>query len=394
MNIVIDAVFLQFNQWSGIATYWKILLERLDNYLDQFSDNDKIHIYLLVRGRSSPVRTAAYRKIKKLYIGYFDYRCALSDFMSLGDLCKEIGADMFISSYYTLAYGVPNLGFFYDLIPEHENITSLHAMWLAKSIYARSLSHALAISSSTRHDLSRYYPGIVCEEEYIFYPPFQPTALMPMSSDRLADFRSRHKIHYPYIAVVGNRRGYKNVDILKRALASRGSGEPRLGIGIVMTSGELLDHDEQCIYSHHFAHGCRRIELSTHDMKPFIQSADMLFYPSLYEGFGYPVAESLAMGTPVITTGSTSIAEIISLADPREYRLINGFHHSDVLPAIIDLMHRRPTVSARTKIRIHEKFAGDHSARFLDTLQSVAPNCRPPVDCYLPQSIPLDGFQS
>src|SRR5690606_26125231 len=53
------------------------------------------------------------------------------------------------------------------------------------------------------------------------------------------------------------------------------------------------------------------------------RDASFTVFPSLHEGFGLPVAESLACGTPVVTTGYGSTAEIARrggclLVDPRD----------------------------------------------------------------------------
>jgi glycosyltransferase involved in cell wall biosynthesis len=46
----------------------------------------------------------------------------------------------------------------------------------------------------------------------------------------------------------------------------------------------------------------------------------MLLYPSFYEGFGFPVAQAMAAGTPVVTSNGSSLAEIAAdaalLVDP------------------------------------------------------------------------------
>jgi glycosyltransferase involved in cell wall biosynthesis len=48
--------------------------------------------------------------------------------------------------------------------------------------------------------------------------------------------------------------------------------------------------------------------------------AEMLVYPTLYEGFGFPVLEAMACGTPVITSNVSSLPEIAGgaalLVDP------------------------------------------------------------------------------
>jgi glycosyltransferase involved in cell wall biosynthesis len=56
------------------------------------------------------------------------------------------------------------------------------------------------------------------------------------------------------------------------------------------------------------------------------QSAELAVFPSLYEGFGLPVAEAIACGTPVIASGTSSIPELIddkeALFDPYDPRSI------------------------------------------------------------------------
>jgi len=48
------------------------------------------------------------------------------------------------------------------------------------------------------------------------------------------------------------------------------------------------------------------------DLRPLLQSAAALIYPSLYEGFGLPVLEGFASGLPVITSKTSSMPEVAS----------------------------------------------------------------------------------
>ncbi|HXG02176.1 MAG TPA: glycosyltransferase family 1 protein, partial [Candidatus Binatia bacterium] len=60
--------------------------------------------------------------------------------------------------------------------------------------------------------------------------------------------------------------------------------------------------------------------LSDPDVATLLSFAEALVYPSLYEGFGLPVLEAMAVGTPVITSNTTSLPEVAGdaavLVDP------------------------------------------------------------------------------
>lgn len=59
------------------------------------------------------------------------------------------------------------------------------------------------------------------------------------------------------------------------------------------------------------------------DLEALYAAADVMCFPSLLEGFGFPVVEAMAQGTPVVTSRGTSTEELVSggaglLVDPRE----------------------------------------------------------------------------
>lgn len=58
------------------------------------------------------------------------------------------------------------------------------------------------------------------------------------------------------------------------------------------------------------------------DMSPLYSLADLLVYPSLYEGFGFPPLEAMACGCPVIASNVTSLPEVVGdaglLIDPSD----------------------------------------------------------------------------
>lgn len=65
------------------------------------------------------------------------------------------------------------------------------------------------------------------------------------------------------------------------------------------------------------------------DMPLFYNAASVFVYPSLYEGFGLPVVESMACGTPVITSNITSLPEVVGdgaiTVAPKDYVAIGHY---------------------------------------------------------------------
>jgi glycosyltransferase involved in cell wall biosynthesis len=102
--------------------------------------------------------------------------------------------------------------------------------------------------------------------------------------------------------------------------------------------------------------------MSDHMLWAAYRIARCVAFPSLNEGFGLPVAEALACGTPVVTSGYGSMAEIASgggalLVDPRDDRSI-----AEGLRAVLTdgEVHGRLSAEARARTpRTWEQYASE-----------------------------------
>jgi glycosyltransferase involved in cell wall biosynthesis len=67
-------------------------------------------------------------------------------------------------------------------------------------------------------------------------------------------------------------------------------------------------------------------EVGDDELARLLRGARALVYPSLYEGFGIPVAEAMACGTPVVTSQESAMADVAGasavLVDPLDPRSI------------------------------------------------------------------------
>ena len=67
------------------------------------------------------------------------------------------------------------------------------------------------------------------------------------------------------------------------------------------------------------------------DLPALYNAADLFVYPSLYEGFGLPPLEAMACGTPVITSNTSSLPEVVGdagiMIDPYDVdKLADAMH--------------------------------------------------------------------
>lgn len=112
---------------------------------------------------------------------------------------------------------------------------------------------------------------------------------------------------FPYIFVVGNRKAHKNEARILEAFSL--SVHPE-GVKLIFSGNAS---DELLILIEKYELTGKVIFLGnipSDELASCYRGAEMLLFPSLYEGFGLPVIEAMACGTPVITSNTTSLEEI------------------------------------------------------------------------------------
>jgi glycosyltransferase involved in cell wall biosynthesis len=122
---------------------------------------------------------------------------------------------------------------------------------------------------------------------------------------------------FPYLLCVSNRKRHKNEFRVVEAFARAAIPSE---IRLVFT-GEPTAELVGCMEGH----GVRsRVEftgvVAEEKLPSLYRGAEALVFPSLYEGFGLPVVEAMACGTPVVTSNTTALPEVAGdaalLVDP------------------------------------------------------------------------------
>ncbi len=132
-----------------------------------------------------------------------------------------------------------------------------------------------------------------------------------------------YALPFPYLLCVSNRRPHKNELRVVEAFA-KACLDPRLHL---VFTGEPTVDLKRFIETHRVGPRVDFVGLVPETKLPSLyRGSEALIFPSLFEGFGLPVLEAMACGTPVVTASVTALPEVAGdaalLVDPRSVEQI------------------------------------------------------------------------
>lgn len=201
--------------------------------------------------------------------------------------------------------------------------------------FARAVRRAGAIvvpSVSAKGDLVARY-GVPEERVHAIPHGVDAEAFAAVPAEAVARVRERYGIRGRYVLFVGGLEPRKNLVALVRAFAAA-----RVDASLVIVGGRVrwFPAEEARVHAAvlRLPEAIRsRVVMTGYvgeaDKRALIAGAEALAYPSLYEGFGFPVLEAMAAGTPVLTSNVSSLPEIAGedavLVDPKdEHQIAEG----------------------------------------------------------------------
>jgi glycosyltransferase involved in cell wall biosynthesis len=206
----------------------------------------------------------------------------------------------------------------------------------AKRLYhrtftVRSLRHAtmlIAVSESTRQDAHKLV-GIPLEKIQTVYPCIHEHFSNVLEEEQVTLFRQKKGLDAGYILYLGTLEPRKNIPTLIDAYAQlRQNATVRAKLVLAGAKGWLYEAIFEKV---------RQLNMETEVLFPgfvadseqalWYAAASAFAYPSLYEGFGLPVAEALASGVPTVTSNVSSLPEagagIALCVDPHDVQALS-----------------------------------------------------------------------
>ena len=320
MRILVDVRHLTQPNPAGVGGYTQNLLQAL------FAIDQKNEYVLFSTGTHTPAFTKqwtqdAYPRMSTLHLSIPNKLVNLRTFFlqhpTINWHSKEAIDLIFLPNLNitTLPEDIPTVLTIHDLSwlshPEFysKKMQLWHKATRPQELVAKS-KKIIVPSSSTQHDLERLFQTAIGKTQTIPHGVSTQFNSKMQSTDH--GIRSRLKLPKRFVLFVGTIEPRKNLLALIEGIKQyRESTHDDLHLVIVGSWGWRSHAVARRLWRKDVAHWVHhKGYLKSQEFRVVYRCAVSTVFPSIYEGFGLPILESLASGVPVITSHTSSLPEV------------------------------------------------------------------------------------
>lgn len=306
MKIGIDGRALQGSR-SGVGRYVYELCRELDKVLPSahFFVYSSVPLEMPVLSERWTLRLdkSPLAKYMKSVL-WLKYRCGL--------LCKKDNLDVFWGAA-TFLPKLPRMvrtiitvyDLNYKIVPETMSITH---RWAFRLFFKRDVARADVVTTISKGSSDRLYRLFRRAADFIVYPAID-SSFSPQSETRVQEVLLKYSLQRPYLLAVATWEPRKNLELLIHTFLD------------IKRQGLLCEHKLVLVGGRGWKDQRLAALLSGTDsvipvgyvpdehLAPLYSGADVFIFPSIYEGFGMPVAEASACGTQVVASDMPEMRE-------------------------------------------------------------------------------------
>ena len=229
---------------------------------------------------------------------------------------RRLEAEVFHAPYFLTSYrpACPMVLGFYDTIATRSprDLPSPQARMaarLATRLALKSARTVITLSRFVKDDLVKTFR--LPPERVVVTPGAAAEDFAPAPPEAIAELRSRLGLPERYALHVGTNKPHKNLARLMEAWAEVRGFEDS-DCGLVFAGAHDRRHFRADSTARRLGFGDVRClgAVAERDLPALYSGAEIFVLPSLYEGFGLPVLEAMACGTPVACSQASSLPEV------------------------------------------------------------------------------------
>jgi glycosyltransferase involved in cell wall biosynthesis len=225
-----------------------------------------------------------------------------------------------------------------------------------------------AVSQFTKSELEKLF-GISPQQIEVVYNAIDERFLHGHANEADRDIiAQRYQVTYPFVLYAGRISPHKNlvriIEAFSALKATLAKEQKYPDLKLIIIGDELSKHPDlrRTVIKSGVQHDVRFLGFVPIEvLRIFYDSAKVFIFPSLYEGFGLPPLEAMVHGTPVVTSNTSSLPEVVGNAAV----LVNPENVFEIMRAIRRVLLDQG-LRERMKMRSYQqsqRFSWESSAR-------------------------------
>lgn len=340
-NILINALLLNAN-YSGVQYSIEYFIEALSRLS---SKEFKFTVLISKNFKGKLIETSSLTLKRVPFDSSNRVKRVLYENFILPNLLVKGGFDLYHSPGYTLPYfsSIKSIITVHDLIaldfPELcQNETAIYFSAVLSQAIKKS-TKIIAVSKKVKEDILQRFPQIGSEKIQVIYNGVHSRFKRVNDFEKLITIKRKYNLPDKYLFFVGNLEPKKNlVRIIEAFCKLKEHNRIEHKLIIAGQKGWKFSSIFKCVESVVWCNDICFLDYVDEDELPSLYSlAEVLVFPSLYEGFGLPVLEAMSCGCPVIVSNKGALPEISGGFCPE----VNPYSVRDLALAIIAVIENQ-----------------------------------------------------